>query len=75
MMGGYEYMYGYGWVGMIIAVVLVLGVGALLAWALLSISARNAASLRETPLEILKRRYAGGEISAAEFEQARRALE
>lgn len=28
----------------------------------------------ETPLDILRRRYASGEISQAEFEQARRAL-
>jgi uncharacterized membrane protein len=27
-----------------------------------------------TPIEILRRRYAAGEISAAEFEQAKRAL-
>jgi uncharacterized membrane protein len=36
---------------------------------------RNSTSERETPLEILKRRYASGEISAAEFEQARRSVE
>jgi putative membrane protein len=49
-------------------------------WALLSVL-REGSSLpfssgaRETPLEVLKRRYAEGEISAEEYEERKARLE
>lgn len=74
MMGyGYyaEMMGGFGWLWMVLVPVLVI---ALVVW-----SARTAFwSRRDTgessPLEMLQRRYAAGEITAAEFEQAKRAI-
>ena len=36
---------------------------------------RDVARLRQTPLEILQRRYAAGEISTAEYEERKARLE
>ncbi len=48
---------------------------ALVAWAMYSQRHGQQPSAQdETPLEILRRRYARGEISQEEFEQARRAI-
>ncbi|MFB6231492.1 MAG: SHOCT domain-containing protein [Salinibacter sp.] len=60
----------------ILWILLILGVG----WALLSVL-REGSSLpfspaaRESPLDILKRRYAEGEISAEEYEARKERLE
>ncbi len=44
-------------------------------WAVLSLRGdQRPATRAETPLEIVRRRYASGEISREEFEQARRTL-
>ncbi len=75
-MMGYD---GYGWLGgmggfgmgigllfvVVVLVVLVWGAGALF-------TGRPAPG--EAPLEILRRRFAAGEISQVEFEQARKTL-
>ncbi len=74
MMNGFGNIYGFGWWGMGVGMILVLGVLALLAWAVFSMTARGARAAHETPLAILQRRLAADEISAAEFEQARKAL-
>jgi putative membrane protein len=57
-------------------ILLVLGVG----WALLSVlkegeSLPFSSDARETPLEVLKRRYAEGEISAEEYEERKARLD
>ncbi len=50
-------------------------VPALVVWAVFSLHEGQRPSAQdETPLEILRRRYASGEISKEEFEQARHAL-
>jgi len=47
----------------------------LLVWAVLSLhGTRRPSSQDETPLGILRRRYASGEINREEFEQARQFL-
>lgn len=62
---------GFGWLFMILVWVLVIaGVVALIKWLAWS-PARRA----ETPLEILKMRYARGEISKKEYERMRRELQ
>jgi putative membrane protein len=67
MMGGTHMLLGF---------LLWAGVLALLAWALFSVfpTSRGESRNDEAPLDILKKRYAAGEISQAEFEQARRSL-
>jgi putative membrane protein len=47
---------------------------ALVAWALVAFLDNRGKQTEEAPLDILKRRYAKGEISQAEFEQAKRNL-
>jgi uncharacterized membrane protein len=46
----------------------------LVAWAVRSVFPRQRQNEHESAVEILKRRYAVGEISQAEYEQARKAL-
>ena len=70
--GGFGLLGGLGMgIGMILWIVLV----AVVIWVAISFfsspNSNGASRSDESPLEILKRRYARGEISQAEFEQAR----
>jgi uncharacterized membrane protein len=62
-----------GWIGFMFAVMLAAGVGLVLAVVLRS-SARPWPTAPDGALEILRRRYAAGEITEAEFEQAKHVL-
>lgn len=66
--------HGFGWILMLLFWVLVIvGIAALIR----GISSRpgvGSAAVPESPLEILKRRYAKGEIDKAEFEEKKNAL-
>lgn len=67
-------MGGFGGTGM---VWMTLGLVAILVfalWALRDLISPPGPRTTETALEVLSRRYARGEISAAEFEQAKRTL-
>jgi putative membrane protein len=70
MMGGYHMMGG----GMLLAVVFWIAVIALIFWGLISMSRIERRVFEPDPQAILKRRYARGEISREEFEQAREVL-
>lgn len=81
MMGGY---YGSGFAGPWMAVLMLLfwalvigGVVLLVVWLVRQGSnmAPGSASREDTALELLKRRYARGEITRDQFEQMRRDLE
>ena len=74
MMGAYGLMGGFGGLGMLLGVLVWLAVVVLLVWGLSSVFEASRTDSRADALEILKRRYAAGEISSAEFETARRAL-
>ena len=69
--GDFGGMGGFGllWMVLIWAVVI-----ALVVWGTGSVFGSRRGTSELTPLEILRRRYAAGEITSAEFEQARRAL-
>jgi putative membrane protein len=74
-------MMGYGWGGgfwMIGGLLLMIGVIVLVVWAVSNLSRTGRASThdpsRPTPNEILRERFARGEISEAEFEQAKKVL-
>ncbi len=65
-------MMGAGWIVMVLFWGLVaVGVVLVVRWFL----AQQAGRKEESPLEILKRRYAAGEISKEEYERMRRELE
>jgi putative membrane protein len=71
--------YGMGWLGMILMglfwIAIIVGIIFLIRWLFVSTGARGHGTISEdSPLEILKRRYARGEINKEEFEQKRRDL-
>ena len=71
MMGG-GWGWGLGWLGMILVWALLVAVAVLVVRALWGGEARPR---EDSALEILKRRYARGDISKEEFEEKRRSLE
>ena len=70
--GDFGWMGGGGSVWMLLGWALVL---ALVVWgASTSLRSRGGEPREPLPLEILKRRYAAGELTASEFEQAKHVL-
>lgn len=74
MMGGFGLMAGMGWLGILTMVLFWAGVIALVVWGASNLAAPRQPSAHPDALEILKQRYARGEISYEEFVQAREAL-
>ncbi len=71
--------YGMGWLGMILMalfwVAVIVGIILLIRWIFVSTGAKGHGTTSEdSPLEILKRRYARGDISKEEFEQKKKDL-
>jgi uncharacterized membrane protein len=64
-------MGGLGWLWMVLVPVLVI---ALVVWGTRTAFWSRGDSDESSPLEILRRRYAAGEITAIEFENAKRAI-
>jgi len=76
MMGG-EMMEGAGYgmfFGMIFWVLILVGIIALVIWVIQRSDAVNVAPQKESALDILKKRYARGEIDKEEFEEKRKLL-
>lgn len=72
-MGGYGMMDGYGGAFMMLLwILLIAGIVLLIVWLVRQSGARNGGG--NTALDILKRRYASGEIGKEEFEQMKREL-
>ena len=74
MMGGYGMMGGMGWLGMLLVGVFWIVVIALVIWGVVNLLHIQQTLSEPDAQETLKRRYARGEISREEFEQARTAL-
>jgi putative membrane protein len=74
-MMGYGYyggmMDGFGWVWMVLVLAAVI---TLVVWGTRTAFWSRGGTGESTPLEMLRRRYAAGEITATEFEQAKRAI-
>jgi putative membrane protein len=74
-MGNWGHMMGYGYGGGFMWLILVVLVGVVIYFLLqASKSKGSAGSTTETPLDILKKRYAKGEIDKEEFEQKKKDL-
>jgi putative membrane protein len=74
MMGGFGMMAGMGWLGILAMVLFWLGVILLIVWGLSALFPGQRRDVELDALEILRRRFARGEISREEFEHARQAL-
>jgi putative membrane protein len=69
--------YGYGWAwlfGLLMMLIFFGGLTVLAIWAVRTFSGPRPGA-PESPLDVLKRRLAAGEISAEEYEKTRRALQ
>jgi putative membrane protein len=71
--------YGMGWFGMILMalfwIAVIVGIIFLIRWLFVSTGAKgHGVTSEDSPLEILKRRYARGEINKEEFEQKKKDL-
>ncbi len=75
MMGWSGGFGGMGWGGDLLMVLLWVGVLVVIVWAVRAWLPSTQGAERAGPLDVLKRRYAAGEITSAEYEQARRAIE
>ena len=71
--GGWGHMMGYGFVGMLMWIIIMAIIGVLIYF--LMQAAMNRGRAEETPLEILKKRYAKGEVTKEEFERIKKDLE
>ena len=72
MGGGWGHMmnYGYGYGGMFMWILFIIVIGVVAYFIVQSIGARTAGTGRhETPLDILKKRYAKGEITKKEYDK------
>jgi putative membrane protein len=75
MMGGYGQLAGVGWLGMLVMGLFWIGVILLVVAGLNTMRSMRRPDDAPDAHEILKRRYARGEIGREEFEQARAALQ
>jgi putative membrane protein len=69
---GYGMMYGYGWPHILCGILLIAGIVLLAVWLFRQSGAKHTE--QETALDILKKRYASGEIDKEEFERMKREL-
>ncbi|MGB8657757.1 MAG: SHOCT domain-containing protein [Candidatus Zixiibacteriota bacterium] len=68
MFGHHYMMWGFGWAGtMIFWILVVVGIVFLVKWLLEK--DRKTSDVRESAIDILKKRYARGEIDKEEFEK------
>lgn len=74
MMGNYGMMAGIGWLGMLMMALFWVGVVLLIVWGLSGAFPSRRQVVEADAEEILKRRYARGEISREEYLQASETL-
>ncbi len=73
-MMGYGAAFGFGWIGMIVDLLFWVGVIVLVVWGAMRLFPSPQAAGQDTALEILRRRYASGEISVTEYDKAKKDL-
>jgi putative membrane protein len=73
MMGPGNWGYGMGWgwsiIMMVFWIVVIVGIIILIRWVLLSTTKGHETKVEDSAIEILKRRYARGEINKEEYEK------
>lgn len=69
--GGFGAMGAFGWIWMVLVWVVVVG---LVVWGVSALLGGRTGGNEADALEILRKRYARGEISQAEYDQAKHAL-
>lgn len=74
MMGGYGMMAGMGWLGLLMMALFWIGVILLVIWGISNAFPSRRQAIEPDAEEILKRRYALGEISREEYLQANETL-
>jgi putative membrane protein len=75
-MGNWGHMMGYGYGGIFMWLIVLILVGVVIYYLLqISRSKGSDGSIIETPLDILKKRYAKGEIDKEEFDRKKKDLE
>lgn len=74
MMPGYGFGFGFMGLWMVLATLLWVALIVLVVWAITRMFRRDRFSERDAAMDLLRRRYAAGEISAAEYEQALKTL-
>ncbi len=76
MMGGYGGGWGFGAIGMVLWwILIILGIVLLARWLLSGSPGRGGHAPTGHALEVLKERYARGEVDKQEYEQKKRDLE
>ena len=73
--GGFGGLGAFGGLGILWGAVLWIGLIVLAVWAITAFLGSRGAERQDSALDILKRRLARGELSEAEFEQAKRRFE
>jgi putative membrane protein len=68
MMGG-GMMYGFGWIGLLLNVAIIVGIVILVVWAVKRFTSGSSSTTIQTPREILQTRYARGEITRDQYQQ------
>lgn len=68
MMGG-GMMYGFGWIGLILNIAIIIGIVILVVWAVKRFTSGSTSSSGQTPREILQARYARGELTRDQYQQ------
>ena len=74
MMGGWGMMSGMGWVGMVLVGLFWVLLVALAVWGVTQLLFAPERTVAPDAAEILKRRYAHGEITREEYEESQAAL-
>ena len=73
--GGWGMGWGFGWVFMLLFWALIIfGIVAVVRWLIGSSTGGTGSTREKTPLDLLKERYARGEIDQEEFERKKRDL-
>ena len=68
MMGG-GMMYGFGWIGLLLNIAIIVGIVILVVWAVKRFTSGSSSTTIQTPHEILQTRYARGEITRDQYQQ------